>query len=71
VSEGTLDFALFKVTKSRLVVSLIMPHIEYGSIIYAIADAASQRRLNITFRACSSSLRRLDHGDKCYRRFAG
>jgi hypothetical protein len=47
-----------------LVVSLIMPHIGYGGIVYADADAASQRRLNMAFRACLRyihSLRRLDH----------
>jgi hypothetical protein len=45
-------------------VSLIMPHIGYGGIVYADADAASQRRLNMAFRACLRyihSLRRLDH----------
>jgi hypothetical protein len=43
-------------------VSLIMPHI--GGIEYAGADAASQRSLNVAFRACLRyihSLRRLDH----------
>jgi hypothetical protein len=46
-----------------------MPHIGYGgigyeSIVYAGADAASQRRLNMAFRACLRyihSMRRLDH----------
>jgi hypothetical protein len=50
--------------RRRLVVALIMPHIGYGGIVYAGADAASQRRLNIAFRACLwyiHSLRRLDH----------
>jgi hypothetical protein len=28
-------------------VSLVMPRIGYGSIVYAGADAASQRRLNM------------------------
>jgi hypothetical protein len=61
VSEGILDFAIFEAT---LVESLIMPHIEYGGIVYPGADAASQRRLNMAFRACLRyihSLRRLDH----------
>jgi hypothetical protein len=45
--------------RRRLDVSLIMPHIRYGGIVYAgAADAASQRRLNMAFRAC---LRRLYH----------
>jgi hypothetical protein len=50
--------------RRRLVVSLIMPHIGYGGIVYAGADAASQRRLNMALRACLRyihSLRRLDH----------
>jgi hypothetical protein len=45
-------------------VSLIMPHIGYEDIVYARADAASQRRLNTAFRDCLRyihSLRRLDH----------
>jgi hypothetical protein len=50
--------------RRRLVVSLIMRHIGYGGIVYAGADAASQRRLNMAFRAYLRyiySLRRLDH----------
>jgi hypothetical protein len=48
------------------VVSLIMPHIGYGRIVCAGADAASQQKLNMAFRACLClryihSLRRLDH----------
>jgi hypothetical protein len=45
-------------------VSLIMPLFGYGGILYAGADAASQRRLNMAFRACLRyihSLRGLDH----------
>jgi hypothetical protein len=45
-------------------VSLSMPHIGYGGIMYAGADAASQRRLNMAFRACLRSihsLNKLDH----------
>jgi hypothetical protein len=45
-------------------VTLIMPHIGYGGIVYAGADAASIRTLNMVFRACLRyihSLRRLDH----------
>jgi hypothetical protein len=44
-------------------VSLIT-QIGYGGIVYAGADAASQRRLNMAFRACLRyihPLRRLDH----------
>jgi hypothetical protein len=49
---------------TRLVVSLIMPHIGYEGILYAVADAASQRILNMAFTACLRyihSLRRLNH----------
>jgi hypothetical protein len=45
-------------------VSLIMPNIGYGGIVYAGTDAASQQKLNIAFKACLRyihSLRRLDH----------
>jgi hypothetical protein len=41
-----------------------MPHIRFGGIEYAGADVASQRRLNMAFRACLRyihSLRRLGH----------
>jgi hypothetical protein len=41
--------------RRRLVVSLIMPHIGYEGIVYAVADAASQRILNMAFRACLRS----------------
>jgi hypothetical protein len=50
--------------RRRLVVSLIMPHIGHGGIVYAGAYAASQRRLNVAFRACLRYihlLRRLEH----------
>jgi hypothetical protein len=36
----------------RCDVSLIIPHIGYGGIVYAGVDAASQRRLNMAIRAC-------------------
>jgi hypothetical protein len=45
-------------------VSLIMPPIRYGGIVYAGMDAASQRRLNTAFKLCLRyihSLWRLDH----------
>jgi hypothetical protein len=45
-------------------VSLIMSHIGYGGIVYAGADVASQRRLNLAFGAYLRyilSLRWLDH----------
>jgi hypothetical protein len=46
--------------RRRLVLSLIIPHIGYGGFVHA----ASQRRLNMAFRACLryiNSLRRFDH----------
>jgi hypothetical protein len=53
----------FKVRK-RLVVSLIIPHIGYGRIVYAGTEAAAQRMLNMAFRACLRyihTLMRLGH----------
>jgi hypothetical protein len=50
--------------RRRLVMSLIMPHIGYGGVVYAGADAASQQRLHVAFRACLRyihCLRRRDH----------
>jgi hypothetical protein len=46
--------------RMRLLVSLIMPHIGYGGIVFASADAATKRRLNACLRYIHS-LRRLDH----------
>jgi uncharacterized membrane protein YtjA (UPF0391 family) len=40
--------------RRRLVVSLIMSHIGYGGIVFAGADAASQRMLSVAFRSCFS-----------------
>jgi hypothetical protein len=48
--------------RRRLMVSLIMPLIGYGGIVFTGADAASQRRLNVAFKALLRyilSLRRL------------
>jgi hypothetical protein len=51
VSEGILDCITYAVeVRRRCVVSLIIPHIGYGGIVYAGVDAASQRRLNMAFR---------------------
>jgi hypothetical protein len=44
----------FEVTK-RLVLSLILPHVNYGNIIFTGPDSASQRRLEVALK------RRLDH----------
>jgi hypothetical protein len=76
VSKGNIRFCRslkphsshrpFKVRK-RLVVSLIMPHIGFGGIVYAGADAASQRRACLRY---IYFLRRIN-GDKCYGHFDG
>jgi hypothetical protein len=50
--------------RRRLVLSLILPHINYGNIVLTGADSASQRRLGIAFKACLRYIhlrRRLDH----------
>jgi hypothetical protein len=50
--------------KRRLVLSLILPHVNYGHIVFTGADSASQRRLGIAFKACLRYIhmrRRLDH----------
>jgi hypothetical protein len=44
--------------------SIILSHINYGNIVFTIADSASQRRLGIEFKACLRYIhmrRRLDH----------
>jgi hypothetical protein len=51
-------------------VSLIMPHIRYGGIVYVNVVAASQGRLNMAFKACLRyihSLMRLDHVSPTWR----
>jgi hypothetical protein len=53
----------FEVRK-RLVLSLILPHVNYGNIVFTDADSASQRRLAVAFKACFCYIpmrRRLDH----------
>jgi hypothetical protein len=53
----------FKVRK-RLVLLLILPHVNYDNIVFTGADSASQRRLGIAFEACLGYIhirRRLDH----------
>jgi DNA helicase TIP49 (TBP-interacting protein) len=42
--------------RRRFVLSLILPHVNYGNIVFADADSASQRRVGVAFKAC---LRRL------------
>jgi hypothetical protein len=53
----------FEVRK-RLVLSLILPHVNYGNIVFIGADFASQRRLGVAFKACLRYIhmrRRLDN----------
>jgi hypothetical protein len=60
----------FEVRRRRLLLSFIMPHIGYEDIVYAGADAATQRRLNLAFKACLRyihSLRSLDHVSQTWR----
>jgi hypothetical protein len=38
--------------KKKLVVSLIMPHINYGNVVFSTVDSASPRRLNVAFHSC-------------------
>jgi hypothetical protein len=48
----------------RLVLSLILPHVNYGNIVFTGANSASQRRLGIALKACLRYIhirRRLDH----------
>jgi hypothetical protein len=33
--------------RKKLVVSLIMPHINYGNVVFSTVDSALQRRLNV------------------------
>jgi hypothetical protein len=53
VSEDLLDSAFFKAAhtpfevRRRLVLSLILPHVNYGCIVFT---AASQRRLGVAFK---------------------
>jgi hypothetical protein len=50
--------------RRRLVLSLILPHVNYGNIMITGADSASQRRLGVAFKACLRYIhmrRRLHH----------
>jgi hypothetical protein len=38
--------------RRRLVLSLILPHVNYGNIVFTGADSASQRRLGIARLVC-------------------
>jgi hypothetical protein len=39
------------VVRRRLVLSLILPNVNYGNIVFTGADSASQRRLEVAFKA--------------------
>jgi hypothetical protein len=50
--------------KKKLGVSLIMPHINYGNVVFATVDYALQRRLNVAFNSCLRyvhDIRRREH----------
>jgi hypothetical protein len=50
--------------RRRLVLSLILPHVNYGNIVFTGADSASQRKVGVEFKACLRYIhmrRRLDH----------
>ena len=49
--------------RRRLILSLIMPHISYGSVVYCCPDAASKEKLERVFRACIRYLHRLKRRD--------
>jgi hypothetical protein len=45
-------------------VSFILPHVNYGNIVFTSADSVSQRRLGLASKAClryKHMKRRLDH----------
>jgi hypothetical protein len=43
----------FEVRRKLVAVSILMPHIGYGGIVYAgVVDTVSQRRLNMAFKGC-------------------
>jgi hypothetical protein len=50
--------------RRRLVLSLILPHVNYGNIVFTSADSATQRRLGVEFKACLRYMhlkKQLDH----------
>jgi hypothetical protein len=52
--------------RRRLVLSLTLPHVNYGNIAFTGADSASHRKMGVAFKACSRYIhmkrrRRLDH----------
>jgi hypothetical protein len=38
--------------RKELIVSLIVPHINNGNVVFSTVDSASKRRLNVTFNSC-------------------
>jgi hypothetical protein len=54
----------FEVIRRRLVLSFILPHVNYGNIVFTGADSAPQKRLGVAFKACLRYIhmkRWLDH----------
>jgi hypothetical protein len=50
--------------RRRLVLSFILPHVNYGNIVFTGANSASQRKLRVAFKAFLRYIhmkRRLDH----------
>jgi hypothetical protein len=54
--------------RRRLVLSLILPHVNYGNIVFTGADSASQRRLEVAFKACLRyiHMERLETAGSCF-----
>jgi hypothetical protein len=49
--------------RRRLLLSLIMPHFTYGSVVFVGPDAESKEKLERAFRACIRFLHRLKRRD--------
>jgi hypothetical protein len=49
--------------RRRLILSLIMPHFTYGSVVFAGPDAESKEKIKRAFRACIRFLHRLKRRD--------
>jgi hypothetical protein len=52
----------FEVRK-KVVVSLVMPHINYGNVVFSPVDSASQRRLNVAFNSCLRYVHDIPRGE--------
>jgi hypothetical protein len=47
--------------RKKLVVLLVIPHINYGNVDFSTVDAASQRRLNVAFNSCLRYVHDIPH----------